>query len=150
MKLKFKHQKFQADAAKAVCDVYSGQPFLIPTYMMDKGNLGDISIFDEQDFTGWNNHRIVPELNDNVILENLNKVQRTYQIEPSKKLEGRYNLTVEMETGERVIIVTGCINALRSRVSGTLVNMIHALLRVIKYNYCKQCMRSKDVLALQY
>lgn len=61
----------------------------------------------------------------------------------------RKNLLV-MATGERVIIVTGCINALRSRVSGTLVNMIHALLRVIKYNYCKQCMRSKDVLALQY
>ena len=57
---------------------------------------------------------------------------------------------IVMPTGERVIIVTGCINALRSRVSGTLVNMIHALLRVIKYNYCKQCMRSKDVLALQY
>ena len=57
---------------------------------------------------------------------------------------------VYISTGERVIIVTGCINALRSRVSGTLVNMIHALLRVIKYNYCKQCMRSKDVLALQY
>ena len=35
-------------------------------------------------------------------------------------------------TGERVIIVTGCINALRSRVLGTLVNMIHALLRVIR------------------
>ena len=57
---------------------------------------------------------------------------------------------IVLPTGERVIIVTGCINALRSRVSGTLVNMIHALLRVIKYNYCKQCMRSKDVLALQY
>ena len=62
-----------------------------------------------------------------------------------------YPVTVVVaSTGERVIIVTGCINALRSRVSGTLVNMIHALLRVIKYNYCKQCMRSKDVLALQY
>jgi len=60
------------------------------------------------------------------------------------------SLLVVFPTGERVIIVTGCINALRSRVSGTLVNMIHALLRVIKYNYCKQCMRSKDVLALQY
>ena len=60
------------------------------------------------------------------------------------------NVIIKMNTGERVIIVTGCINALRSRVSGTLVNMIHALLRVIKYNYCKQCMRSKDVLALQY
>lgn len=52
--------------------------------------------------------------------------------------------TIVLPTGERVIIVTGCINALRLRVSGTLVNMIHALLRVIRYNYCKQCMRSKD------
>ena len=37
MKLKFKHQKFQADAAKAVCDVFAGQPYLTPSYMMDKG-----------------------------------------------------------------------------------------------------------------
>ena len=28
MKLQFKHQKFQADAAKAVCDVFAGQPYL--------------------------------------------------------------------------------------------------------------------------
>lgn len=27
MKLKFKHQKFQADAAKAVVDVFKGQPY---------------------------------------------------------------------------------------------------------------------------
>ncbi|MDD4296675.1 MAG: DEAD/DEAH box helicase family protein [Ruminiclostridium sp.] len=100
MKLKFKHQKFQADAAKAVCDVFAGQPFLTPTYMMDKGSqIGQMSLTEEQDFTGWNNHRIVPELNDNIILENLTKVQRTYQLEPSKKLEGKYNLTIEMETG---------------------------------------------------
>jgi hypothetical protein len=39
MKLKFKHQKFQADAAKTVCDVFAGQPYLTPTYMMDKGLL---------------------------------------------------------------------------------------------------------------
>ena len=101
MKLKFKHQKFQADAAKAVCDVFAGQPFLTPSYMMDKGisQSGQMSLTEEQDFTGWNNHRIVPGLNDNIILENLTKVQRTYQIEPSKKLEGKYNLTIEMETG---------------------------------------------------
>jgi hypothetical protein len=67
-----------------------------------------------------------------------------------KKQEDKTRCMISLPTGERVIIVTGCINALRSRVSGTLVNMIHALLRVIKYNYCKQCMRSKDVLALQY
>ena len=37
MKLQFKHQKFQADAAKAVVDVFAGQPYLTPTYMMDRG-----------------------------------------------------------------------------------------------------------------
>ena len=35
MKLQFKHQKFQADAAKAVVDVFAGQPYLTPTYMME-------------------------------------------------------------------------------------------------------------------
>ncbi|MFZ3170491.1 MAG: DEAD/DEAH box helicase family protein [Carboxydocellales bacterium] len=38
-------------------------------------------------------------MNENIILENLNKIQRSNQIEPSKQLEGRYNLTIEMETG---------------------------------------------------
>ena len=97
MKLQFKHQKFQSDAAKAVCDVFSGQPYLTPTYLIDKGNeQGQGSLIE---YTGWNNQRIVPELNDGVILENINKIQRSYQIEPSNQLEGRYNLTVEMETG---------------------------------------------------
>lgn len=44
----------------------------------------------------------MPELSDRQILEQLNKVQRTNQIRPSDKLEGRengYNLTIEMETG---------------------------------------------------
>ena len=38
MKLQFKHQKFQEDAAKAVVDVFAGQPYLTPTYMMDRGS----------------------------------------------------------------------------------------------------------------
>lgn len=38
MRLRFKHQKFQADAAKAVVDVFAGQPYLTPSYMMDRGN----------------------------------------------------------------------------------------------------------------
>lgn len=101
MKLQFKHQKFQADAAKATCDIFAGQPYLTPTYMMDKGvdTNGQISLAFEHDFTGWGNCKLVQELNDQIILENLHKVQRSHQIEPSKKLEGRYNLTVEMETG---------------------------------------------------
>ena len=100
MKLQFKHQKFQADAAKAVVDVFAGQPYLTPTYMMDRGEGNyQIGLEDDTDFTGWRNERIVPELSDKLILEHLQKVQRTNQIKPSDKLEGRYNLTIEMETG---------------------------------------------------
>ena len=100
MKLRFKHQKFQADAAKAVVDVFAGQPYLTPSYMMDRGT-GYVqqSLTDEQDFTGWSNQKIVPELSDRVILEHLQAIQRSNQIQPSNKLEGRYNLTIEMETG---------------------------------------------------
>ncbi len=103
MKIQYKHQKFQADAAKAVVDVFAGQPYLTPTYMMDRGS-GYIqqSLTDDVDFTGWSNQKIVPELNDQLILEHLQKIQRANQISPSKKLEGRsdgFNLTIEMETG---------------------------------------------------
>lgn len=84
MKLQFKHQKFQADAAKAVVDVFAGQPYLTPTYMMDKGSGNyQINITEELDYTGWSNQKIVPELSDGIILEHLQKTQRTNGIEPS-------------------------------------------------------------------
>ena len=100
MKLQFKHQKFQADAAKAVVDVFAGQPYLTPSYMMDRGS-GYIqqSLIEDRDFTGFSNQKIVKELNDELILNRIKKIQRDNQIQPSNKLEGRYNLTIEMETG---------------------------------------------------
>ena len=62
MKLQFKYQKFQADAAKAVVDVFAGQPYLTPSYMMDRGNgFYQQTLTDEEDFTGWSNHKILPE-----------------------------------------------------------------------------------------
>lgn len=103
MRIQYKHQKFQADAAKAVVDVFAGQPYLTPTYMMDRGTgTYQINFNEEEDYTGWSNHRIIPELNDQLILEHLQKIQRSNQIQPSSKLEGRsagFNLTIEMETG---------------------------------------------------
>lgn len=100
MKLQFKHQKFQADAAKAVVDVFAGQPYLTPSYMMDRGSgFYQQTLTEDEDFTGWSNQKIVPELNDRLILEHINTIQRANQIKPSTKLEGRYNLTIEMETG---------------------------------------------------
>lgn len=49
-----------------------------------------------------------------------NKHKYNFPIQDTK------NIDIIMETGERVIIVTGCINVLVSRVSGTLT----------KYNSC--------------
>lgn len=108
MRLQYKHQKFQADAAKAVVDVFAGQPYLTPSYMMDKGYQGktmdgiafsQMNFTDTVNFTGWSNARIIPEVSDGLILEHIRKIQRANQIEPSGSLEGRYNLTIEMETG---------------------------------------------------
>lgn len=100
MKLQFKNQKFQSDAAKAIVDIFTGQPYGTPSYLIDKGfQSGQLQMEVPDDFTGWSNMKIVPGLNDSIILEQLNKVQRSAQIEPSKALEGRYNFTVEMETG---------------------------------------------------
>ena len=103
MKIQYKHQKFQADAAKAVVDVFAGQPYLTPTYMMDRGAGNyQTSLTEEQDYTGWGNRRIVPELSRHRILDQLQKIQLDNNIPISEKLEGRddeYNLTIEMETG---------------------------------------------------
>ena len=99
MELQFKHQKFQADAAKAVVDVFAGQPHLTSNYMIDMGKgIVQQQIF-EKDSTGWSNAKIVPGLDSDKILDNIKNVQRTNQLELSDNLEGRYNLTIEMETG---------------------------------------------------
>ncbi|WP_405381124.1 type III restriction-modification system endonuclease [Phascolarctobacterium sp.] len=98
MKLQFKHQKFQADAAKAVVDVFAGQPKLDSHYLIDKGDDKQGSLKD-MDFTGWRNERIVPQLTDDIVLDRIKRIQRNNGIEPSSELKGKYNLTIEMETG---------------------------------------------------
>lgn len=98
MKIQYKQQKFQADAAKAVVDVFAGQPYLTPTYIMDTGLDWQAFVADKS-FRGWSNQRIIPQLTDDKILSNLQKIQRDNLLEPSTKLEGHYNITIEMETG---------------------------------------------------
>lgn len=63
---------------------------------------------------------------DSRLKTNLNRVQLGNDLFADHNLEPNHNFTIEMETGERVIIVTGCINVFKSRVSGTLA----------KYNSC--------------
>ena len=99
MKLQFRHQKFQAEAAKAVVDVFAGQPYMTPSYRMDRGEVEQQVLFEEEQDTCWGNQRIVSKLQDSVILEHIRNIQREHQIPLSEKLEGTCNLTIEMETG---------------------------------------------------
>lgn len=95
MKLQFKHQKFQADAARAVCEVFTGQPLANHSYMVDPGK-GEVDLFSN----GFGNHPLVPGLTAEVMLSRIRKMQRDQQIKPSEALVGPgINLTIEMETG---------------------------------------------------
>ena len=95
MKIQFKQQQFQADAAQAVVDVFDGQQVIAgqAKYMMDSGWLLNFS----ED--GWKNIPIQPEIRAH-LLSKIQKIQKDNWIKPSQKLEGDgINLTIEMETG---------------------------------------------------
>ena len=95
MKLQFKHQKFQADAESG-SRRFAGQPYLTPSYMMDRGTGNyQVGIDEEKDFTGWSNGKLYTELSDGVDLRTSKRIQRNNQIEPSRTLEGKFNLTIE-------------------------------------------------------
>ncbi|MDR1895316.1 MAG: DEAD/DEAH box helicase family protein, partial [Prevotellaceae bacterium] len=97
MKLKFKHQRFQEEAAKVVCDVFAGQPYQTANYAIDPGATDGQIQYD--DYMGFKNYPLIPSLTDPVILEHIQQIQRAQHIKPSDRLEGKYNLTIEMETG---------------------------------------------------
>lgn len=99
MKLKFKHQPFQADATRAVVDVFKGQPA--------EGYACGSALFDEALIANiYGNREIV--LSDEQILEQIQKIQQKWNLRPSEKIEdclsgngevSHYNLSIEMETG---------------------------------------------------
>lgn len=102
MKLQFRHQAFQAEAANVVCDVFAGQPYRTPSYMIDPGadlylEPGQLALQHEWHFTGFGNAPV--SVSDEEVLQHIQAIQRAGQIKPSEKLEGHYNLTIEMETG---------------------------------------------------
>lgn len=102
MKLRFRHQQFQADAAKAVCDVFAGQSFSSQSYVVDSGLRDDNhakqgSVGSSDWFTGFSNAAI--SIPDEEILSHIRTIQHNGQIKPSDSLCGRFNLTIEMETG---------------------------------------------------
>lgn len=104
MRIKFKHQPFQLDAVKSIVGTFNGQPNEAPRFTLDKGRrqkaeyAGDLlqAVNNKSEY-GFKNNSI--KLLDHEILSNIQTVQRENGLKLSERLEGKYNLTVEMETG---------------------------------------------------
>lgn len=98
MKLRFKHQKFQEDAVKATCDVFTGQINNTHRFSVDRGN--DDSMLARLEEVGFGNGDIV--LNEAELIKNLHEIQRQQGLELNTKIERLGNkpvFTIEMETG---------------------------------------------------
>ena len=96
MKLKFKHQRFQADAAKSVTDIFIGQRYCDGAdFLIDQGK--NKGVFD---LTGFGNQKLM--LDTSALTENLREVQMGWGLKPVEYLQGESTnpmFTIEMETG---------------------------------------------------
>ena len=97
MKLQFKHQGFQQDAAQAVVKVFRGQPLQNAfTYSMDMGK-GKLPM----DIYGFCNRQIL--LSDDELTQNIREVQMAQDLQPIDNVLRDENktlaLNIEMETG---------------------------------------------------
>lgn len=100
MKLKFKHQSFQAEAARNVVRAFEGQPFHDGfVYVKDQGNEKDEKDASKEEvMLGFGNAPL--SLQRSHIAENVRALQIEQGLKPIDSLEGEgIHLTVEMETG---------------------------------------------------
>ena len=101
MKLRYKHQRFQENAARCVVDAFIGQPKSdgLSNFMVDPGKGDPDGIM--FDMEGFGNQEIVLAQED--ITENIHAVQMQQGIRPIEHLEQLQGvgtaLTIEMETG---------------------------------------------------
>ena len=97
MKIQFKHQGFQRDVARAVVDVFRGQPRQDAfAYPMDAGK-GRL----ELETQGFRNRDIL--LSDDELTHNIREVQISQDLQPIDRVlrdaNGTPALSIEMETG---------------------------------------------------
>lgn len=96
MKLKYKYQKFQIDAAKSVTDIFLGQQYCDSAdFLIDQGKN---KIF--FDLIGFGNQKLM--LDTKALTENIRRIQLGLGMAPIEHLEGSASnlmFTIEMETG---------------------------------------------------
>ena len=96
MKLQFKHQQFQEEAAQCVVKAFAGQPYSNNAkYIMDMGTRADEASLEQ---IGFGNTPLALQRND--IAANISLLQTDQNIKTISELEGEgVQLTIEMETG---------------------------------------------------
>ncbi len=98
MKLKFKNQQFQTEAARAVTDVFRGQRHQSMqeyTHDMGRRDIDDLDLFD---VVGFRNQPVTVAAGQ--LLENIRAIQMPAQLRPSEAIDtDDLRLTIEMETG---------------------------------------------------
>ena len=97
MKLQFKHQQFQEEAAQCVVKAFAGQPNNSNNaeYIMDMGSRADEASLKQ---VGFGNTPLAIQRND--IAANIRPLQTDQNIRSTGELEGEgVQLTIEMETG---------------------------------------------------
>lgn len=97
MKLQFKHQSFQREAARAVVDAFLGQPLQDAfAYRMDAGK-GVLAL----EMQGFRNQDLL--LSDAQLTENIRTIQIRQDLQPidhvRRDAHGTLALSIEMETG---------------------------------------------------
>ena len=99
MKLQFKNQKFQNDAAQAVTDVFVGQRnHGLFDYTLDAGQSSDGQLSFNDDMVGFRNAPIT--LDTLQLTQNIRKIQQQAGLKPSDTVNKTdLRLTIEMETG---------------------------------------------------
>ena len=97
MKLKFKHQSFQRDAARAVTDIFVGQRYSDGfAYRYDRGRTD--SQGEVFEITAFRNEPIM--LDKESLVQNIREIQMSQDLEPITNIVGEgLNFTIEMETG---------------------------------------------------
>lgn len=96
MKLRYKHQRFQTEAARAVTDSFKGQPFIDPAEFLHDVGQGRINYGEY----GFANASLL--IDRTQLTENVRAVQLAQGLKPIEYFEGEgddVTLTVEMETG---------------------------------------------------
>ena len=90
MKLQFKHQPFQAEAAAAVCDVFQDQPLDsgLEAVSLEGREVGDVISGSLGLDAAFRNRSLSPALTGKRLLENLRAVQRRNGLPLSRELSG--------------------------------------------------------------